>query len=79
MSYWERSNAYGLSGFVQCRLMQGSYPNVVLADIEFHAPTYYVNITRHVKGYVESQLEGPAQFDNIEDAKSWTQAMVALS
>ena len=79
MRYWERSNAYGASGFVQCRLMQGSYPNVVLADIEFHAPIYYVNITRHVKGYVDAQLNGPPQFRGIEEAKAWTAAMVGLS
>lgn len=79
MMYWERSNAYGASGFVQCRLMQGGYPNNVLADIEFHAPIYYVNITRYVKGYVNTQIEAPAQFDNIEEAKAWAVAMVGLS
>jgi len=79
MKYWELSKAYGASGFVQCRYMSGGYPNLVLAEIEFHAPVYYVNITRHVAGYVDEQLNGPAQFRNIEDAKAWTQAMVALS
>lgn len=79
MKYWERSSAYGASGFVQCRYMSGGYPNIVLADIEFHAPIYYVNITRHVKGYVDCQLNGTPQFRSIDDAKAWAQAMVALS
>lgn len=79
MKYWHRSSAYGASGFVQCRLMQGGYPNLVLAEIEFHEPIYYANITRHVKGYVEAQHSGPARFRNIEDAIAWSQAVVALS
>lgn len=79
MKYWELSKAYGASGFVQCRYMSGNYPNIELADIEFHAPIYYVNISRHVKGYVEYQFKEPTTFRDIEEAKAWTQAMVALS
>lgn len=72
-----------MSGFVQCRLMGylsgAAFPFVELAEIEFHAPIYYVNITRNVKGYVDEQLNGPAQFRNIDEAKAWAVAMVALS
>lgn len=79
MKYWELSKAYGASGFTQCRLMSGGYPNLELASIEFHAPIYYVNITRHVAGYVDAQLREPIQFRDIEEAKGWAVAMVALS
>lgn len=80
---WRTSDAIGKSGFVQARLMGyqlgADFPFVELADIEFHAPIYYVNITRHVKGYVDAQLNGPPQFRNIDEAKAWAVAMVGLS
>lgn len=79
MKYWELSKAYGASGFVQCRYMSGDFPNLELASIEFHAPIYYVNITRHVAGYVDCQLREPNEFRNIDEAKAWAVAMVGLS
>lgn len=76
---WVNTPNKGRSGFVQSRLYCGSYPNLTLAEIEFHAPIFYVNITRHVKGYVDTQLNGPPKFDNITEAKDWAVAMVSLS
>lgn len=80
---WSDAPALGRSGFVQSRLMgyvQGSdFPMVEMAEIEFHAPTYYVNITRHVRGYVQAQYDGPMQFSNLDAAKAWAVAVAGLS
>lgn len=76
---WNDSHNEGRSGFVQSRLITTKYPTLVLADIEFHAPIYYVNITRHVKGYVDAQLNGPPQCRTLEEAKAVAVALVRLS
>lgn len=80
---WRDGDAIGKSGFVQARLMgymRGlDFPFVELAEIEFHAPIYYVNLTRHVKGYVKAQHDGPAQFKSLEEAKAWAVAVVGMS
>lgn len=75
--HWIDTPKIGCSGFVQSRLTD--YIRGTLALIEFHAPTYYVEITRHVKGYVQAQYDGPAQFRSLEEAKAWTQAVVRLT
>jgi len=64
------------SGFVQSRLMHN---HLELADIEFHAPIYYVNLTRHVKGYVDNQLNGPQQFRSLEEAKAWATVVARMN
>jgi hypothetical protein len=63
-------------GFVQARLMHN---HLELAEIEFHAPIYYVNLTRHVAGYVDNQLNGPAQFRSLEEAKAWATVVCAMN
>jgi hypothetical protein len=68
---WCDSLSLGRSGFVQSRLMTTNFPTLHLAEIEFHAPVYYVTLTRHVKGYVDNQLNGPQQFRTLEEAKAW--------
>jgi hypothetical protein len=81
--HWFDTPEVGRSGFVQTRLKgcmhNSEFPMVELADIEFHAPIYYVNITRHVKGYVQSQLDGPPQCATLEEAKAYALALVRLS
>ena len=76
---WEVSAAKGKSGWVQCRLFSDEYPYLEMASIEFHAPIYYVNITRHVKGYVESQLNKPIESKTLDEAKAYAVALVRLS
>lgn len=76
---WFDTGNIGRSGFVQARLYSTTYPVLELAAIEFHAPTYYANITRHVKGYVEQQHAGPAEFTSMDDAKAWALAIARLS
>lgn len=76
---WQNSQSIGQSGFVQCRLRTSDFPWLELAEIEFHAPIYYVNLTRHVKGYVDNQLNGPAQFRSLEDAKAWATVVCAMN
>jgi hypothetical protein len=81
--YWFDTPEVGRSGFVQSRLkgctLNSEFPMLELAAIEFHAPIYYVNITRHVKGYVQAQLDGPAQCATLEEAKAYATALVRLS
>ena len=76
---WNDTHRIGSSGFVQSRLVTTKFPTLVLAEIEFHAPVYYAGLTRHVKGYVDAQLNGPAQFRDINEAKAWAVAMAGLS
>ena len=76
---WQESDNIGRSGFVQCRLKSTHWPWPELAEIEFHAPIYYVNLTRHVKGYVDNQLNGPQQFRTLEEAKAWATVVARMS
>ena len=76
---WLNTPHIGFSGFVQSRLMTARYPMLVFAEIEFHAPIYYVNLTRHVKGYVDNQLNGPQQFRTLEEAKAWATTVAAMN
>ena len=76
---WDDTPAIGRSGFVQCRLKSTHWPWPELAEIEFHAPIYYVNLTRHVKGYVDNQLNGPQQFRTLEEAKAWATIVAAMN
>lgn len=76
---WLNTLALGHSGFVQARLETSGFPPLVLAEIQFHAPDYCVYITRHVKGYVDNQRNGPPRFRSIKEAKAWAIAAVRLS
>ena len=76
---WRESDNIGRSGFVQCRLISTAWPFLELAAIEFHAPIYYVSITRHVAGYVDNQLNGPQQFRTLEEAKAWATVVARMS
>lgn len=76
---WHDTHSKGVSGFVQSRLVTTRYPTLVLSEIEYHAPIFYVNITRHVKGYVDSQLNGPPQCRTLDEAKAVAVALARLS
>ena len=78
-AHWKYSPSLKRSGFVQCRLLQDDYPWNELAIVEFHAPNYYVEITRNVKGYVEFQHNPPPTFQSLESAMRWATAIVGLS
>lgn len=76
---WCDSLNIGFSGFVQTRLRTTGSPTLCLAEIEFHAPIYYVTLTRHVKGYGVNQLNGPQQFRDLEEAKAWATVVARMS
>lgn len=74
---WADTPHMGKSGFVQSRLHLAPWPSVA-AVVEFHAPVYYVEITRHVRGYVQAQHDGPMAFNSLEDAKAWATVVVRM-
>lgn len=76
---WNDTHRVGSSGFVQSRLVTTKFPTLVLAEIEFHAPVYYVGLTRHAAGYVDSQLNGQPQCRTLEEAKAVAVALTRLS
>lgn len=76
---WHDTQSIGMSGYVQSRLVTTKFPTLVLAEVEFHAPIYYVNITRHVAGYVDNQLNGAPHCRTLDEAKAVAVALARLS
>lgn len=68
---WVDTPRIGSTGFVQSRLVADKFPYLTYVEIEFHAPIYYANITRHVAGYVAQQRDGPIEFRSLKEAKAW--------
>lgn len=78
--YWFDTPEVGRSGFVQSRLKgcmhNSEFPMVELAEIEFHAPSYYIRFHR-MSG--ATGHEERTEFPTLEDAKTYAIALVRLS
>lgn len=77
---WFDTPQLGRSGFVQTRLKRWAqstdFPMLELAEIEFHAPSYYIRFHRMsgATGHDES-----TEFPTLEEAKAYAAALVRLS